>query len=240
MPGPLAPDRQETLRQQRFGRLPLVHEHGCQIAWSPPRMVCSAGAPADRVRPRSAPHGARPGGGSSSKLAFNAPRSVPPWPASTGMAPAAKPPRPRPISSSRGSGGVGRSCSPANADRATAAFGLSCLGFSCSRLLRFWPLAIDRLPSAASRPAGAVVAASAGGTARTTPRGPRPPGGTAGSGYAVPTAMSDFLRGGERRGPRAPPRAEPGAIGLGAFSAEAGHGGSMRTRRFDPAAPERS
>ena len=34
-------------------------------------------------------------------------------------------------------GRAGRSCSAVKADRATAAFGLSCLGFFCSRLLRF-------------------------------------------------------------------------------------------------------
>jgi hypothetical protein len=54
-----------------------------------------------------------------------------------------------------GVGTAGRSCSAVKADCATTAFGFSCFGFFCSRLLRFCPLAIELLLNqSAPDPAG--------------------------------------------------------------------------------------
>jgi hypothetical protein len=44
-----------------------------------------------------------------------------------------------------GVGTAGRSCRAVKADCVTVGFGFSCFGFFCSRLLRFWPLAIEYL-----------------------------------------------------------------------------------------------
>src|SRR3954451_14074444 len=48
-----------------------------------------------------------------------------------------------------------RLCRAVKADCATTAFGFSCFGFFCSRLPRFWPLAIELLLNqSAPDPAG--------------------------------------------------------------------------------------
>jgi hypothetical protein len=64
-----------------------------------------------------------------------------------------------------GVGTAGRSCRAVKADCATTAFSFCCFGFFCSRLLRFWPLAIELLLNqSAPDPAHAW-----GGTKQDTP-----------------------------------------------------------------------
>src|SRR4051812_15713157 len=63
-----------------------------------------------------------------------------------------------------GVGTAGRSCRAAKADCATVDCGFCCFGFFCSRLLRFWPLAIECLLNRSAQDPAALVAGKAGYT----------------------------------------------------------------------------